>query len=113
MNDKKIEKGVPEDLVLTKKIETTFGTDRFQFDENTGNFCMNYETTKSVQLIGNGHYKYWTKRAVNREGYGISENASIKITTTERNTWIIEYNGFKREEPNIENLLSTIAELEK
>ena len=113
LNDKKIEKGVPEDLVLTKKIETTFGTDRFQFDENTGNFCMNYETTKSVQLIGNGHYKYWTKRAVNREGYGISENASIKITTTERNTWIIQYNGFKREEPKIENLLSTIAQLEK
>ena len=75
--DKKIKVGIPEDLVLDGALDDVF---QFKgFDLKTGK--INHEPHKgmAIALVGSGHELLWTKNALERNGFEVSENGNIKI----------------------------------
>jgi iron complex transport system ATP-binding protein len=71
--DKKLITGIPEDLVLNGSFDDTF---QFKgFDLKTGKVFHESYQNKSVQLIGEGYEYLWTKNALERNGYSISDPA--------------------------------------
>lgn len=77
---KKIVDGIPEDLVLKGEFENTFNGKKFKFEPETGSFKLIDNGNMPIQLKGNGISYYWTKHALERNGYKISdENCTCLI----------------------------------
>ena len=77
-NDKKIRTGIPEDLVLNGSFDEIF---QFKgFDLKTGKVFHEAHRNLTVNLIGEGHEFLWTKNALERCGFIITENANALIT---------------------------------
>ena len=89
--------GVPEDLVLNGSFESAFAKSGFFFDKSSGTFNIYQDIcTHAIHITGDSTLIFWTKRALQREGYGISESADAlyKVTCETGNNvpqWQLEY----------------------
>lgn len=66
--------GTPEDLVLDGTFESVFEKDSFDFDRSTGSFTLHQPTKDPVYLMGDAVAVFWTRRALEREGYQVTES---------------------------------------
>ncbi|SEJ43538.1 iron complex transport system ATP-binding protein [Dyadobacter sp. SG02] len=65
--------GLPEDLVLNGAFEATFARNGFPFDRTTGTFIIHQPVDQpQIYLEGAERPLFWAKRALQREGIGIS-----------------------------------------
>jgi iron complex transport system ATP-binding protein len=99
--NKGVEVGVPEDLVLNGNFSKAFMSDNFVFNPSNGNFSMNYQLTKQVEVSGDKTRMYWTLRALARAGYAAVSKADKKIVV-ENECWKMDGNEFD----SIETLLA-------
>ncbi len=85
-------RGAPEDLVLNGAFESAFARQDVHFDMHTGTFIIPHSKAKPISLEGEGVPAYWTKRALEREGYRVAAGtahaddaaaASIEPLTTD------------------------------
>lgn len=86
--------GLPEDLVLNGAFEATFARSGFPFDRATGTFTIHQPVDNAqIYLEGSEKTLFWTKRALQREGLGVSRyrDAACLIRVSE-----VE-NGFEAE----------------
>jgi iron complex transport system ATP-binding protein len=91
-DSKNILSGIPEDLVLDGSFDKIF---RFKgFDLKTGKVQHEAYRGVSIQLTGEGHEYRWTKNALERSGFAVSENAAeilIQVIVEEgKPQWIIK-----------------------
>lgn len=63
--------GSPEDLVLCGTFETVFERDSFNFDRATGSFNLHEQSGRPVNISGDAVATFWTRRALEREGYHV------------------------------------------
>lgn len=101
--------GTPEDLILTNRFQKVFANNSYRFDSSTGNFMVNHAETPrlvSLKTLGTGNRTYWTERALARNGYQLSANASEMITVDEAaDSWLISKEGRKLACSSIQELL--------
>lgn len=64
--------GTPEDLVLDGTFEAVFRRDSFEFDRSTGSFRLHHPSREEIYLNGDQVGVFWTRRALEREGYRVS-----------------------------------------
>lgn len=86
--------GLPEDLVLSGAFEATFARSGFSFDRTTGTFIIHQPVDNAqIYLEGPEGPLFWAKRALQREGLGISRyrDAACLIRVIEAK------NGFEAE----------------
>ncbi|WP_353717313.1 ABC transporter ATP-binding protein [Dyadobacter sp. 676] len=101
--------GLPEDLVLNGAFEATFSQNGFAFDRSTGMFIIHQPVGNAhVYLEGPERPVFWAKRALQREGLGISRyrDAPCRITASETE------NGFEAE-INFENRLCRVTSVQE
>ncbi|WP_439555248.1 ABC transporter ATP-binding protein [Dyadobacter sp.] len=68
--------GVPEDLILSGAFESVFDQENFFFDTNTGTFNIQRNPTgQEVYLEGSEKEVLWTKKALQRAGFSVSDSA--------------------------------------
>lgn len=72
--------GIPEDLVLNGKIDDVFAFKGY--DLKTGK-VEHTQSGRSINLKGEGHIYLWTRNALEREGYLISNSADETIIIDE------------------------------
>ncbi|UII21732.1 ABC transporter ATP-binding protein [Fulvivirga ligni] len=85
--------GIPEDLVLNGAIDDVF--ELKGYDLRTG-LLKKQSLGKKVMLKGEGHNYLWTKNALERNGYEISETSDYTITIEiegEKPYWQVEGPG--------------------
>lgn len=76
--DGKLVSGVPEDLVLNGSFESAFIKNGFHFDRNTGTFTIHKEAASTpIYLSGKSNLVFWTKRALQREDFVVSDNPDL------------------------------------
>jgi iron complex transport system ATP-binding protein len=104
--DKKIKTGIPEDLVLDGSFDEVF---QFKgFDLKTGKIEHPITQTKSVTLVGDGHEFLWTKNALERNGFDVSNNGQLQISVTSKNMkllWLFNNTEFE----SLEKLLKALS----
>ncbi len=107
--DKKILTGIPEDLVLNGSFDEIF---QFKgFDLKTGKVFHEAHRNVAVNLIGEGHEYLWTRNALERCGYKISDSGSLTVTVKQshnRTHWVIS----PRADAHFVSLKSLLNELE-
>ncbi|HET6528345.1 MAG TPA: ABC transporter ATP-binding protein [Balneolaceae bacterium] len=72
-SDGKVITGTPEDLVLEGSFESVFARDSFDFDRSSGSFTLHQPTKQTAYLSGDAVAKFWTRRALEREGFKVNE----------------------------------------
>lgn len=109
---KGIKKGIPEDIILSGYIDKAFTPNQFYFDDNIGNFRVKYTPKNNcIHLIGkDGKELYWTKRALERMGFQLKEEADCSITllSTDPIKWNFTNPLYYDEYYTLENLLDGI-----
>jgi iron complex transport system ATP-binding protein len=96
--------GVPEDLVLDGTLDRIFQLKGF--DLKTGKIFHEAFRGKEVNLTGNGHYYLWTKNALERNGYTVS-NMGFPILIGEDGSWQCDLGSFR----SLKDLLVALASL--
>jgi iron complex transport system ATP-binding protein len=69
-----LQAGAPEDLVLNGQFEAAFRSEGVHFDATTGAFRVHGHSSRSIRVIGEGIAALWTRRALERAGFGIASN---------------------------------------
>jgi iron complex transport system ATP-binding protein len=77
--------GTPEDLVLSGTFAAAFARDGLAFDPATGAFQLHEPQGATVRLLGEGAAAFWTRRALEREGF--------QLTTTADAAWEVAVSG--------------------
>lgn len=94
--DGKLHVGIPEDLVLSGAFKMAFENLGVQFDMETGTFKMPNRAHKPIVLVGTGVQRFWTQRALEREGFRVQAECVEGLPTVQviddGNTgrWIID-----------------------
>lgn len=79
--------GVPEDLVLNGSFESVFSKNGLFFDRTTGSFHIHSPAeSQQIYLSGDEKCVFWTKRALQREGWGIRMDRNVACTINGRDT---------------------------
>lgn len=101
--------GVPEDLVLQGQLAKTFSRSGFYFDAHSGQFREELHSCLPIQLKGEGPAYYWTRKALQRQGYEpVSENQerSVQIIQKEKEIcWKLQEGNREVEACSIEELI--------
>jgi len=101
--EKKIEEGIPEDLVLNGAFDHVF---QFKgFDLKTGKVQHEAYRKQSVQLIGEGPEYLWTKNALERSGYEINAASATSIAISKNNS-ALQWNVSPQSFHSLKELLS-------
>lgn len=102
--NKKMNTGIPEDLVLDGSFDDVF---QFKgFDLKTGKIQHHPYRNISFQLTGEGYLQLWTKNALERCGYTIAEASEKKIfiESGKKISWLFEGQRFDTLEALLEKL---------
>lgn len=70
--------GAPEDLILRGVFEAVFAREDVTFDRDTGVFRIPPEGQAFIRLVGEGTVAFWTRRALQREGFVVVSSASTE-----------------------------------
>jgi iron complex transport system ATP-binding protein len=98
MQNNKITEGAPEDLILNKDIYSLFDNSHLTFNLESGDIRLTRKRIDKINLKGKGTLKYWTRKALERMGYDICDEAdadiSVRINDDNKVTeWILVKKG--------------------
>lgn len=108
--------GVPEDMVLNGTFEEVFKKDSFEFDRETGSFKIHRLKDKKIGLTGENTPVFWTRRALEREGYRVVENGgeeelNIVVESGEKGyQWLIKKDDFIRQVQSVDYLIALLRD---
>jgi iron complex transport system ATP-binding protein len=104
--NKEVITGMPEDLVLSGAFDEVFQLKGF--DLKTGKVLQEPFRNRTVKLEGTGPVYLWTKNALERNGFTISDTAALKIVVSEQR-WKLNETEFT----TINGLLTRLLQFEK
>ena len=81
-NRETLHRGAPEDLVLNGAFEEAFAHEDIRFDKQTGTFSIQHDNRKPVLFAGEGPAAWWTRRALQRNGFFVVETAAAGAELT-------------------------------
>jgi iron complex transport system ATP-binding protein len=89
------ETGTPEDLMLNGSLEKIFDQRQIRFNINSGSFFVPVITSKEIGLKGEEPLVSLTRKALEREGYGITmtDGDSVVETFTANGVYIWRVNN--------------------
>lgn len=88
----RLDKGVPEDLVLDGTFQSVFDKEGILFDMHTGAFHIHAGNAIPIGLTGDGVTAFWTKRALKRSGFevaGLFPDRTITVREDPHPAWIL------------------------
>lgn len=101
--------GLPEDLVLNGSFDQIF---EFKgFDLKTGRVYHDPYRKINVQLTGSGPEYLWTKNALERNGFGITneeQEISILVQQQPSLSWVVKKNNVQTESFSLENVMKLL-----
>ena len=106
--------GTPEDLVLSGAFAAAFVGEGLAFDAATGTFALHAPTGPAVQLVGEGAAAFWTRRALEREGFVPTPAPAawrVTVPAAPAAPWLSQLAGRAAQpHPTIAALLGTLRE---
>ena len=104
--------GTPEDLVLNDVFGNVFIKDGIEFDKGHGVFKVVKSEGKEISIGGNSVGVFWTKRALEREGYLVSvgdrSNAIVQISFDKTWGWRFQDEALIRNFNTIQELIESL-----
>lgn len=102
-----LQAGAPEDLILSGAFEAAFTGEGVVFDSATGSFQLHTEQAGHVRLVGEGLRAVWTRRALERAGYGVVEDAPLSVEIA-GDTWRLQRDGISETYATVYDLIAVL-----
>jgi iron complex transport system ATP-binding protein len=85
MNNRKVFRSTPEELLQSGYLDTVFGNETLSFNPNSGNFCVKTDNNRVVFLEGSGIAFELTLHALHRLGFviGNKNECAIRIEVSD------------------------------
>jgi iron complex transport system ATP-binding protein len=81
MTQENLEQGAPEDFALKRGFDAIFKNTEIFFDYNTGIVETGINLSKKISFACDDTFTgFWLKKAFNRLGFDVSENAGVSVT---------------------------------
>lgn len=109
--NEKVREGVPEDLILNGTLERTLYLQNYDYDMIHGT-VRSLSTGPEISVSAPEEIRFWTVRALKRNGFQITESANLIILFSNE-TWILKKNGQKTTHRSIADLLHTLNKQKK
>lgn len=77
--EKGLMEGITEDIVLSRKLDNFFNSEKIIFDKNTGSFLPKNTYNSEAFLETSDELYHWGKNFLNRHGYGITIDKSKSL----------------------------------
>jgi len=74
--NKTMQAGIPEDLILSGRFAEFFDREKTKFDISSGNFEFQAQSIGNIIVNGSGAYANWLKKALIRKGYQVNGNGN-------------------------------------
>ncbi|MDR3095370.1 MAG: ABC transporter ATP-binding protein [Bacteroidales bacterium] len=107
--------GAPEDLALNGQFNSIFAGSNLNFDDTNGEFLIRYHQTTPIALAGEGKTAFWTRKALERNGYVVksgdtsqNEPLSVSVSSDDPIRWTLTKNG---QTTNFDSILKMMDEL--
>lgn len=104
--------GTPEDLVLSGAFAAAFAREGLAFDPATGTFALHAPAGSAVQLLGDGAAAFWTRRALEREGFVPTAGAAarrVRVPAAPGDPWTSKVaDGPEQSHATVEELLHAL-----
>jgi iron complex transport system ATP-binding protein len=109
--------GTPEDLVLSGTFASAFARDGLAFDPATGAFQLHEPQGATMRLLGEGAAAFWTRRALEREGFQLitAANAVWEVAVSGEPggwQWTIKRAGEAAVYKSVQELLEALVRAE-
>jgi len=114
----RLQTGAPEDLVLAGALGETFHGEHIHFDQQSGTFKIRHKTTRHIYLQGQGLPAFWTRHALQKEGYQVNsspDESDLQVRVTMQNPprWEISHLGGTATAGSIAGLRQLLRKLER
>ena len=107
--------GTPEDLVLSGSFAAAFVHEGLAFDAATGTFALHAPTGPAVQLVGDGAAAFWTRRALEREGFvptAAPASLRVRVPHAAQTAWLSQAAGqMPQVHDTVEALLRALSQI--
>ena len=93
--DGQLIQGVPEGLAFNDQLGSAFASDDLDWDKESGSFRPHRHPHRFCSIKGDGLVAVWTRRCLERHGFGIQDESKTSIfkveieTTAKSHLWII------------------------
>lgn len=106
--------GSPEALALNGEFAEVFASENLDWDADSGSFRAHPTPCLNVYLQGHGIELNWTKRALERLGFGLTaENQSAAFSlSVDNGKWTVERFGLGQTFDDIESLIEWIRSVD-
>ena len=108
-SEKNILTGIPEDLVLNGAFDEIF---QFKgFDLKTGKIQHAVVRDTAISIHGSGYEYRWTKNALERNGFNISDDAAVRVVISREGQavrWQLIGAGNQRDFGSVEELINSL-----
>ncbi len=110
----RLAQGAPEALALNGDLAGAFASERLDWDAASGHFRTHPTPCLDVHLQGDGIELVWTKRALERLGFGLTDDAQAAAFALriESEKWNVERFGLGQTFDNIESLVDWIRSVD-
>jgi iron complex transport system ATP-binding protein len=102
--------GGPEDLVLAGTVGRAFASDEVTFDLTRGVFVPTPAVLATVAVHGDGARAQWTRRAMEREGLAVADDAELIIDVGAEH-WTVHGPHGRAEYPTLHAVVSALRNL--
>jgi iron complex transport system ATP-binding protein len=109
--DGKLIQGCPEAIALSGELADVFASEKLEWDLSLGGFRAHEDPCLKATLSGSGLTAVWTQRALERLGFGLTEDpaeSAFLIKIPDQSTWIVIENGKEHSFHTIEALIKWI-----
>lgn len=105
--------GYPEAIALSDEFAEVFRSDKIDWDPAIGSFRAHPTPCLSVTIDGDGLVGVWTKRALERLGFGVTldgSKPSLTIEVVNGSKWIVDRKDTKHSFDSIDALITWVID---
>jgi iron complex transport system ATP-binding protein len=103
--------GYPEAIAMSGDFAKVFASENLDWDASVGSFRAHPTPCLNAKVSGNGAAALWTKRALERLGFGTTEGhskAAFSIAVQGQALWQVEHDGTTQDFDSITELINWI-----
>lgn len=103
--------GYPEAIAMSGEFAKVFESEKLDWDPAIGSFRAHPSPCLYVKVEGDGIAALWTKRAMERLGFGLADDTATDVALTINiadEAWKITQSGTSRDFNNIESLIEWV-----
>ena len=110
--DNRLLEGAPEDLMIKGSFDHLFDSSVVQFNSENGTYSFRSEDRGAINVTGDGIFRHWTEKAINRAGFSVSEEKSapyLRVPSENNNNWQLLAGSSVREFVSVYELVNWLS----